>query len=1342
MKKLTPQKVTAENRQFKNTFVNHKESIFIMKSNIKAMQGALQLLTFGAVLSGGLFATQANAQGNSSTPRENPAQAQFDTVGKAIAVGSMTANGSGVSYRRIDGISLSSSNSNLAVTADEGLWRESLGLPIGSKILLSVSAAQAPADGVTLLKLKIEIFDASGKPFLKPTKLLLETSLGSFKDKDAAFMSADSFGVRKKIEPNSIEIALNNGVAELALQASTIPGDALVRVSSGAVAVQGEIAFLPDLRDMLVVGIVEGAINLSKTKGPNAGDIKELGFSDNLRNWEKTSTTIGSDGIEYKTVAGRVALFAKGAIKGEYLLTAAVDTDKITSQKLFRDIDPNTFYPIYGDSSVKRFDAQSASRVYVRIDKNKSYLLYGDFNSRSTDPANKLASMSRVLTGGQFNYENTSIKVNGFAAKTANKGYVDEQPARGISGPYALARPNAIANTETIELLIRDRNQPAIVLSRKTLARFADYDFEPFSGRVLFRQPVPSVDENNNPVSIRISYEVEEFTGDKHWVGGVSAKVNISENIALGAGYAKDKDEQTPYQIAGANVEVKLGDRTYFVAEVASSRGTNAYNQNFSVITDANPLVDKKGNAARIELRHDGELFKARAYGARSDADFQNASAGVVSGRQEAGLIASYQLNPTIELSANLLQTKDQSGGITDGASRDAAGVTASLKVNEIIKVEVGVNSVKEHLINGSGGALNSVGTQSTANNSLPGWGFNGTGLLASPATLLSNPTGAPAIVDNAYTSGRIKLLGKLTPEASLYGEYEQALGDGSRRRIALGGEYRVSDRTRLYASHEIENSLTGIYGLTNDGTRNASTIVGVSTAVSVPFLPDGQVYGEYRTAGGVGNTDIAAVAGVRNLWQVKPGLGLSAGLERQQIVQANGTQHDATAVSLAADYTADPVNRVAGKLEYRTSDIQNQWLSTLAYTRTLSENWSAIARDAYTRSEGVGVDLSKGIQLQNQFQMGLAYRDVERGRWNGLFRVENRVNRSSLTADLKDEDTWILSVHGTYHPVRDWTFAGQLAAKRGSQTILNDGTYSTYSGQLASVRAIWDFTERFDASIYGSLGRDNGQKVSGYGLELGAKVIQNLWFSLGYTKGKFADVDQFSANTSWSGWHARLRYKFDENSLGLAAKRNDDVKPVAAIEAALAPVATAAPVSAPSPAPAPAAVPATVQSTTVGKAATVAPQYEKITLAAGALFAHNRSGADQILPEGRTQLNALAAKLKAVNNVERVNISGHADITNGTGDAKYNDKLSLERAASVKAYLSGQGLDVKSVSIAGFGGQKPIKTDCPTPKGAVETGIGITRGRASLNDMESFRSCLLPNRRVEVEIYGQTLIK
>ena len=142
MKKIASQITATENHNFKNTFVKHKKSIFTMKSNISAVQGALQLLAYGAVLGGSLFATHAMGQTNASMPRDNSAQAQFDAGGKAVTAERAQVNGPRVSYRRIDGISLSASNSNLPVTADEGLWRESLGLPIGSKILLSVSAAQ------------------------------------------------------------------------------------------------------------------------------------------------------------------------------------------------------------------------------------------------------------------------------------------------------------------------------------------------------------------------------------------------------------------------------------------------------------------------------------------------------------------------------------------------------------------------------------------------------------------------------------------------------------------------------------------------------------------------------------------------------------------------------------------------------------------------------------------------------------------------------------------------------------------------------------------------------------------------------------------------------------------------------------------------------------------------------------------------------------------------------------------------------------------------------------------------------------------------------------------------
>lgn len=1061
------------------------------------------------------------------------AEAANNPENKTVPFTEAAINGERTAFRRIDGVPLSSNNSNLPVTADEGLWRESKGLPVGSKILLSASEGKAPADGKAFLRLKIELFDKAGNKITEPTKLTLETTLGRFQ---IPVVSADP--AVKLTMPNgqsvselaSLEIATANGEAQVYLMAPATPGEAKVRVSSGAVGVQGEISFVPDLRSMLVVGIVEGTINFNKAKGPLADQLQVLQFDDMLRNWSKTDATVTGNTTEYKTIAGRVAFFAKGEIKGEYLLTAALDTDKITTEKLFRDVDPNAFYPIYGDASIKQYDAQSRSRLYVRVDKEKSYLLFGDYSTNAADEGNKLASYNRSLTGGKWHYESQSIKANMFAAYDDTRAYVDEQPGRGISGPYALARPNAIANSEQIEILVRDRNQPAIVLARKPLARFVDYDFEPFSGRVLFRQPVPSVDENANPVSIRISYEVEEG-GDKHWVGGLDAKVRLNDSMAVGAAYAEDKNPTAPYKVYGVNSEMRLGERTFLVGEFARSEGTSAYNRSLSTLSTAGILDEVTGRAARLELRHDGEQFKGRIYGAKAGAGFQNSNAGLAPGRQEAGARGNYQVSQTVELTAEALQTRDASATLTNGANRTSANVGVSVMFTPAIKLEVGVNKVKERAISGVSGALTSVDTQLGDNGAyIPGWGFLGTGLLTSPATLTSPGASAPALVDNSYTSLRGKLTGKVTENSSLFGEYEQALDDAARKRIAFGGEYRFDEKTRVYGRHEVENSLSGTYGLTNDGSRHSNTVFGVDTA----YMQDGQLFSEYRMAGTQAGNDVAAAVGLRNLWRAQQGLNFSTSIERQQIRQANGNSLAATAFSWGAEYTANPIYRMGGKLEYRTSDVQNQILSTAAYDRKLSDDWAMIARNLYLHAESRDATSTNGNQTQDRAQIGLAYRDSQTNLFHGLARLEHRIDKSTSAIDPRDEKTWIASLHGNLKPTRAWTYAGQLGYKDGAGVITNNNSIDKFTGGLASGRVIWDFADRFDSSVYASYeqGRSTAlakTRVRGLGGELGYRVMDNLWLSAGYTKGQFADVDLFSSNTSWNGFHVRLRWKFDE---------------------------------------------------------------------------------------------------------------------------------------------------------------------------------------------------------------------
>lgn len=1039
-------------------------------------------------------------------------------VSTAVASNAAACDAAGVTFKTPEGVfveDLTSKNSNLPAAAALGLWNQSKGMPAGSNILLTVSEDKLPADGRSTLKLSIKAYDAAGVLMTTPVKLLIETNLGRLSTGGYAQQHA------------ALEVVTTTGQACLNLVAPTVAGESSVRVSSGAVKVQGKIDFLPDLRPMLVVGLVEGSLSLTKFKNDAlTPTIADVGFDEALRNFEKTT----EDGDTRKTVAGRVAMFVKGTVKGEYLLTAALDTDKITKQKLFRDIDPDAFYPIYGDASIKNFDAQSASRLYVRIDKDKSYLLYGDYTTASTDEANKLASYSRSLTGAKAHYEEGGVKVNLWASRDTLRAFVDEQPGAGISGPYAVGQPNAIANSEKVELLVRDRNQNSIILKREQLTRFVDYDFEPFAGKMLFRKPIPSVDENLNPVSIRTTYEVDEG-GEKFWVGGVDGKVKIGP-VSVGASYVADKNAISPHQLAGVNAELKLGDKTYIVAEVAKSKGTQFYNQSIESITQQTTgysaalggvtpsKIDQTGQAARVELRHSGEDLQARAFVSKANAGFQNSNAGISAGREEAGATVTLNISKELALKADATHTKDT----LTASKRDTGSVGVNYKINDRFMVDVSLNKVSEV---GSVGALSVQSTQNGLSSvqglgwsSGTGFGLNGSDLL-NPVNA-SNPTAAGAPINNEYTSLKARVTGKVTDDISLYGEYERATDDTGRQRSAVGAEYRINEKSRVYGRYEFENTLSGASnGINLAGTRTRTSVLGIDTE----YMKDGQLFSEYRLTGAQNGLDASAAVGIRNQWHIAQGLTINTSAERQALRPVEGQKGDAVAMSLGALYSANPIYKVGGKLEYRTSRTTDQWNVTAAYDRKLSNDWSAIARNLYLYTHDK-TDAGGGDQKQNRLQLGAAYRDMLTNQFHGLARMEYRTDISTAINDPKDSTTAIFSLHGNYHPVRSTTLTGQTAFKSVNETF--GSVRSKWQGTLVTGRVTYDINDRFDVSVMGSRMWGTGAAVNGLGIEVGSRVIDNMWVGASYNVGKFVDTELFSSNASWTGWHLRLKYKFE----------------------------------------------------------------------------------------------------------------------------------------------------------------------------------------------------------------------
>jgi OOP family OmpA-OmpF porin len=116
-------------------------------------------------------------------------------------------------------------------------------------------------------------------------------------------------------------------------------------------------------------------------------------------------------------------------------------------------------------------------------------------------------------------------------------------------------------------------------------------------------------------------------------------------------------------------------------------------------------------------------------------------------------------------------------------------------------------------------------------------------------------------------------------------------------------------------------------------------------------------------------------------------------------------------------------------------------------------------------------------------------------------------------------------------------------------------------------------------------------------------------------------------------------------------------------------------------------------------------PVANKVTLAADVLFDFDKS---VIKPEGRARLDDLVSKMGGIN-LEVVIAIGHTD---SIGSAAYNQKLSVRRAESVKAYLVSKGIPANRIYTEGKGESQPVASN------------KTKEGRAK-------------NRRVEIEVIG-----
>ena len=1038
---------------------------------------------------------------------------------------------------------------------------ERLSSPV-NRISLKVEGENLPADGVTATDVALNLFDRDGQLVTADVEVTIEVDGGArlLMQGRENVQGGGVLGDIDRITPG-VQQVVKGGALRFKLIAPFKPDPVTLKVSVRGVAEKVVIRYVPELRDLLAVGLIEGRLRSDKFDPRQITPVRENdGFDRELKGFTK-------DFNGGKTKFGaRAAMYLKGKVKGDYLLTMAYDSDKETRVRLFQDIDPNSFYPVYGDSSIRGVDAQSSGKLYVRIDNKRNFLLLGDFTTADPNPARSLSQYSRSLQGVRGHYEEGNITSNAFVAQQALRQVTDEFPARGVSGPYSVSNPNGVTGSEKIEILTRDRFRPTNIIKVTPLSRNLDYEFEPFSGKILFRAPVPSFDDQLNPVSIRVIYEVDQG-GDKYFVYGGDVRLKASEALTIGVAAARDENPAAPYQVVGANLALKLSKNTQVIAEVA--RTSSVVNNNVSGFNTnvssnfAGKSGEVQGNAARVEIRHADEDLRYKAYALRSSADFNNPSSGVTGGKSELGASGAYRINDKLGVKGELLRSKDD----ISGSLNQQGSLGVDLKVSDQLTVGGGVRRVQQNSISLTQSTASNCSNNLTGTSTAPGAiaGYNtGYGISQVGNQSIDPATGlpvlcnvginadavAPSALDRTSIFGRatykvtdsLSLDGEIqnvtgtdptnlyrlgarwaaTDRLNLSAETQREFGGGGAALYRAGADWRVADKTRLYSRYERTTQYSGAYGL-GVGPVSDAFSVGIDTQ----YMEDGSLYSEYRLRDSAAGKDIQRAIGLRNGWRLAEGIRMTTNLER-----LNSTAGNATSAAVGLEYTASPIWKASGRVEWREDLNNTNYLLTAGVARKLDRDWTLLAREYASivkPRSALGSD-----KLQSRFQVGFAYRPVDNNQFDALGLYERKTDRDGTPGAQTHSTTDVISFRGNYHPSRAWWLSPRYAYKNVNELLLST-VNDSYRAQLLGGRVTYDVTNRWSVGgLVSMLQGSGGDRQYAYGLEVGYVVMDNLYATLGYNWRGFSASGSAAGLTGNDytnrGWVLGLRYKFDED--------------------------------------------------------------------------------------------------------------------------------------------------------------------------------------------------------------------
>lgn len=909
----------------------------------------------------------------------------------------------------------------------------------------------------------------------------------------------------------------------------------------------GEL-FLRDMNidsgDWFYVGIADITVSQDDTNGP--------------------AKLVTGDQTHYDNdtaVDGRIAYYTKGKLWKDWELTSSMDTlegpiedtfsnflDK-SPNALFRRIDPDYYYPTYGDDGTVEEGAPTMGKFYFRLNRNKNQLLWGNFKTTYTD--NELAHVDRGLYGVNLHYETdraTSFgeKVFSFDGFAADPGTIPGRDEfRGTGGSlYFLRHQDISMGSERVRIEIRDKDS-GMVVGVKNLNPALDFDIDYLQGRIMLTEPLSAFADSSmlvnsggsagDHVYLVVRYEFTPgFENPENVTTGGRTHVWLSEYLKLGVTgtdtTSDDGDRQN--SLVGSDLTLRLNASTWLKVQSASSEGQGP-----------DTLISQDGGYAFNTVTQPtsgipGELVKADA--SRTDVsvglgDIHSSLKGKITGyTQEVeggysspGIVAltdTENSGGTLDLSitdAIKLKLKNDKKVVDQGLETTATETNIEYSVNNNWKISAGHR--KDERIDNSVTvpATQKEGERSDAllrvdYNSEERWNT----YVFTQSTL--------DVTGNREENARSGIGGGYRVSDRFKFNAEASGGDlGSAGK--LGTEYLYTDNTNIYATYSLDNERA------DNGLRSRRG--NMATGFKTRYSDSASVYMEEKYTHGDVPTGLTSTVGLdlapADKWNF--GARVDAGQLEDNVTGAL-TRRRAYGVSVG--YGGESV-KLSSAYEYRVDETEQPdtsfntrttWLTKNSLKYQFSQDWRFISKFNHSESESTLGEFYSGNFTEAV--VGYGYRPVDNDKLNALFKytyfynlpASDQVTLNNTAVEYIQKSN-ILSLDVIYDLTQRWSIGAKYGYREGQVALsrVNPEFFSNRAN-LYVLRADWHFTHKWDFLIEGrkleqpDLGDSRSGALTGLYRQLGKYVKVGA----GYNFTDFSD-DLTDLDFDSKGWFINI---------------------------------------------------------------------------------------------------------------------------------------------------------------------------------------------------------------------------